>query len=84
MIKTDTSTNPIPIRRNVGKPCHEKCEKDGHCFWCGLEGMCCKQGRILNGCDGIIGGADEHECTAEEPGMMYLKNRLSAWSNQLN
>ena len=64
----DITTDPIPIRQNVGQSCLSVCDKDGPCFWCGLEGMCCKRGRIVNGCDGKIGGVDEHECAKEAPG----------------
>ena len=40
--------------------------------------MCCMQGRIVNGCDGKVGGVDRYECTAEGPSgkMLTLSIRL--------
>ena len=48
--------------------------------------MCCMQGRIVNGCDGKVGGVDRFECTAEAPGgkMLILSIRLSCNAYTLN
>ena len=49
--------------KNSGKNCWDGCnEQEGKCDWCGTEGFCCKKDSIGNGCDGVFGGQDNHEC----------------------
>ena len=51
---------------NEGKECWATCgRKNGNCSWCGGSGMCCRQGQnwIKEGCNGIVGGTNRHECT---------------------
>ena len=47
--------------------------KSGKCLACGYNGMCCKKGVQVDGCDGIIGGHDRYECT-EMPGKNFLRH----------
>ena len=49
--------------QNLKKGCWRECDGEGPCSWCGLEGMCCRQGWATNGCDGHVGGFWRHECT---------------------
>jgi hypothetical protein len=52
--------------QNEGDECWGQCGgKNGNCSWCGAEGMCCRQGInwIKGGCDGMVGGANKHQCS---------------------
>ena len=69
-----------PKLTNVGEDCWWHCwGKQGHCSWCGTEGMCCtmKDGwtDTSNGCDGTFGGYERHECSAR-PGKFLLFNSV--------
>ena len=49
---------------NAGEECWWECNKQqGKCDWCGTEGWCCRMNWKGNGCDGSIGGANNHQCT---------------------
>merc|ERR1719464_445296 len=49
--------------KNGGKDCWNGCNKQqGKCDWCGVDGWCCRQNWIGNGCDGAIGGKNGHQC----------------------
>ena len=49
---------------NEGEECWDNCSRlQGGCPWCGSEGMCCRANWVGNGCDGIVGGPNRHECT---------------------
>ena len=49
--------------KNIGDSCLAKCSQSGPCVWCGTEGLCCKKDGVeSNGCDGLTGGINEHEC----------------------
>jgi len=48
---------------HAGEDCWNGCNsKEGKCDWCGADGWCCRQGSIGNGCDGTIGGQNNHMC----------------------
>ena len=49
---------------NAGKECWAACGKaDGACpAFCGPQGLCCRAGWVEKGCDGKIGGKDNHQC----------------------
>ena len=68
-----------PPFANAGKHCYWKCGgKQGPCWWCGKEGMCCSQSSktefgwryyevgFENGCDGTFGGKTKHECVLKK------------------
>ena len=60
----------LSVLENEGKDCYSKCgDQQGPCSWCGELGLCCRIGNeyIGNGCDGKLGGQDEHECV-RQPG----------------
>ena len=65
----------VPGLRLKGHEClHSYCNgKSGPCSACGYNGMCCKKGMSINGCDGKIGGNWKYECT-EMPGK-YTKTK---------
>ena len=44
---------------------------EGQCDWCGNAGWCCRKEWIGNGCNGSIGGANQHECVLN-PGTNIL------------
>ena len=46
-------------------------EMDGPCDWCGNVKLCCRKGWIGNGCDGSIGGTNQHQCVLN-PGTNIL------------
>lgn len=58
---------------NAGKDCWWDCNRQsGPCGWCdagasGSEGMCCRSGYIENGCDGVLGGSNNHTCVYPAP-----------------
>ena len=53
----------VATLENENKDCWRNCNfQQGPCNWCGLNGMCCKQGVIGNGCDGTFGGENAHAC----------------------
>jgi hypothetical protein len=57
----------------MGETCWYPCDKkEGACGFCGLDGVCCRKGYTGNGCDGKIGGDDEHRC-ASKPGTLAVK-----------
>jgi len=65
---TDDYTDTDVGIENEGQECWWNCGgQEGHCWWCGVEGMCCRQGWVGNGCDGKIGGPNNHQC-AKAPG----------------
>jgi len=64
--------------KNSGKNCWDGCnEQEGKCDWCGTEGFCCKKDSIGNGCDGVFGGQDNHECVRK-----YGKNLFGCYDNE--
>ena len=57
----------ISALKNTGKSCWVECgAKEGPCYWCGTEGLCCRKGRTGNGCSGIMGVDGMHVCVREE------------------
>ena len=51
---------------HLGKECWTKCgEKDGYCDWCDGDGLCCREGRVGNGCDGEMGEKYRHTCMGD-------------------
>ena len=49
--------------KNSGQDCWNHCNYiEGHCNWCGKDGLCCKKGWVGNECDGSIGGLNKHSC----------------------
>ena len=51
---------------HLGKECWTKCgEKDGYCDWCDGDGLCCREGRVGNGCDGEMGEPYRHTCMGD-------------------
>ena len=75
--------------QNLGQRCWQQCQNDssaigskGPCEFCGTEGFCCRRsgnqvnGKI-NGCDGFMGGLNNHECAEIIPGMMTFEVRAS-------
>ena len=55
-----------------GEDCFSYCnEQDGHCSWCGTEGVCCRKYYTGDGCDGLIGGQDRHVCVLK-PGIVFF------------
>ena len=53
----------IASLKNENKDCWYNCNsKQGPCSWCGVNGMCCKQGVVGNGCDGTFGAKNFHGC----------------------
>ena len=49
--------------KNVGGECWGSCGgREGHCSWCGTEGLCCRRGWASNGCNGQWGGDTYHMC----------------------
>ena len=55
---------------NSGEDCWNGCNyQGGKCDWCGIDGWCCRQGVIGNGCDGTFGGETSHRCVLK-PGNM--------------
>ena len=49
---------------NAGVDCWNQCsKKQGPCAFCGT-GLCCRKGSEGNGCDGSLGIANAHVCTA--------------------
>lgn len=58
-----------PVVQNSGKDCWIGCNNQpGKCNWCGVDGWCCRQGWIENGCDGKIGGPTYHQCVLKPSG----------------
>ena len=54
-----------------GEDCWAGCnQQQGKCDWCGIDGWCCRQNWIGNGCDGIFGGIMSHRCVAK-PGNVF-------------
>ena len=53
---------------------------EGKCPWCGTEGWCCRKGRIGNGCDGSIGGNNQHQCVLK-PGTGFEKGNTMCRMN---
>ena len=54
--------------RNAGLDCWAACgDRGGRCLgtqgFCGT-GMCCRMGSVEGGCDGLRGGATNHQCVA--------------------
>ena len=50
---------------NQGARCWNECKREtGECDWCGIEGLCCRQGSewAINGCDGKLGAKNSHIC----------------------
>ena len=63
IIKPNITDNPGELA-NDGVDCWQGCnKKQGKCDWCGTEGWCCRMNWKGNGCDGSIGGANNHQCT---------------------
>lgn len=59
-------TYPGPGLENMGETCWYPCDKkEGACGFCGLDGVCCRKGYTGNGCDGKIGGDDDHRCASK-------------------
>ena len=59
------STIILGSLEDAGKDCLHKCHKQGKCDWCSADGgWCCRKGEKYtgNGCDGSIGGLDNHLC----------------------
>ena len=57
------------ILENDGKDCWSECnQQDGRCNWCGTRGWCCKLNSIGNGCNGLFGGENNHQCKSK-PGI---------------
>ena len=57
---------PDPLE-NAGENCWSAChENAGKCDWCGTEGLCCRKGWIVNGCDGSGGNEFEHQCILKQ------------------
>lgn len=53
----------IPQYKNLGEDCWGGCSRrEGLCGWCGYDGHCCRKGRTGDGCDGQMGGANDHIC----------------------
>ena len=71
--------------KNIGQPCISECNIEsngtGPCAWCGTEGFCCQHnGAPKNGCDGFMGGQNEHECAEERKGILF--NFSSPWGRK--
>jgi len=48
---------------HAGENCWYNCnDTQGQCDWCGNDGWCCRKEFYGNGCDGFIGGTNQHEC----------------------
>ena len=70
---TDDYTDTDVGVENEGQECWWNCGgQEGHCWWCGVEGMCCRQGWVGNGCDGNVGGPNNHQCTKAPGGKTFL------------
>ena len=51
------------LLENGFQDCWNGCNKqEGKCAWCGTDGWCCRKDRVGNGCDGNIGGPNNHQC----------------------
>ena len=61
----------LETMQNAGLYCKHECLNEstaidgiGPCIFCGTEGFCCKRdGNVINGCDGFMGGSDKYECS---------------------
>ena len=42
------------ILENGGQDCYVKCKKSEKCNWCEANGVCCRNSRVKNGCDGTL------------------------------
>ncbi len=52
----------LPKLQHINEDCWEGCsEEQGYCKWCGT-GLCCKRKESGNGCDGEVGGYNNHVC----------------------
>ena len=57
---------------HAGEDCWNNCNYvEGQCDWCGNVGWCCRKEWIGNGCDGSIGGTNQHQCVLN-PGTNIL------------
>ena len=58
---------------NAGEECWWECNKQqGKCDWCGTEGWCCRIDWTGNGCDGSIGGTENHQCVLNGVGQRWI------------
>ena len=58
-----------PFLNILDGDCYFECgQQSGPCDYCGSKGLCCRQGFAENGCDGIIGGLNKHQCTDQGQG----------------
>ena len=61
---------------NGGQDCWGGCnKKQGKCAWCGTNGWCCRESWIGNGCDGTLGGPNQHLCVLKPSGIFFKTSK---------
>ena len=66
------------LLENGFQDCWDDCNKqEGKCAWCGTDGWCCRKDWVGNGCDGNIGGPNDHQCVLKTGTYKYY----SFWMN---